>query len=112
MITIYKKEQLVEKLGKFIGTTNMVSHKQLVRGNCFGRPVPNQFILEFEHGKAFQSYNTLIAVKFNNCYVYLNEKFDHTATTRNYTTDFLERSYKEIKKLCADGTYTLATFEW
>ena len=111
MTTIYKKEQLIEKLGKFIGTTNMVSHKQKVNGCWWGRPVPNQHILEFEHGKAFQSYSTLIAVKFDNGKVYLNEVFDHTATTRNYTTDFLEHSYKEIKKLCADGTYTLATFE-
>ena len=111
MTPIYKKEQFIEKLGKFIGTCSMVSHKQLVRGNCFGRPVPNQHIVEFEHGKAFQSYNTLIAVKFDNGKVYQNDVFDHTPTTRNYTTDFLEHSYKEIKKLCADKVYTLAHFE-
>jgi hypothetical protein len=110
MIPIYKKGELIEKLGQFIGSCNMVSHKQLVRGNCFGRPVPNQTILEFERGRAFQSYDTLIAVRFDNGTVYLNEVFDHTATTRNYTTDFLEHSYKEIKKLCADKVYTLAYF--
>ena len=111
MVISIKKEQLIEKLGQFIGSCNMVSHNQYVHGNCFGRPVPNQHILEFEHGRAFQSYDTLIAVKFDNGKVYLNTVFDHTNTTCNYTTDFLEHSYKEIKKLCADGVYTLASFE-
>ena len=59
---------------------NMVSTRS-------GRPVANQFIVEVKDGLAFQSYNSLVALKTYGK-LYVSEKWCRSATTLKYFKEF------------------------
>lgn len=94
--------------------SNMVSSK--------GNDVPNQFIIENEDGKYFQSYKSMIAfvpkvypLYDNTCEqptdtsIVLDEYYwNYSRTTSKYLSLFLGSSTTEIKKAIKEGRYTLA----
>ena len=81
-----------------------VSNMQSRKGN----DVPNQFEIETETGRMFQSYRSMIA-SIDNGIVTLDEYYwNYSRTTSKYLSMFLNSSTMETKKRIKDGTYTLA----
>jgi len=70
----------------------------------------NQFVLTLPDGsRAFQSYNTIIAVISPSGAVTLNKKWDHSNTTGKYRNLFLgDSGKKETAKKIRSGEYKLA----
>ena len=80
--------------------SNMTSRK--------GNKVPNQFIIETEQGRAFQSYDSIICAIFNN-EVRLDEYYwNYSRTTSKYLSIFLNECTSDIKKKIKNGTYKLS----
>lgn len=70
-----------------------------------GRKVANQFIIEIRKGLAFQSYNSLIAIKRYGK-LYVSDKWDYSATTLKYFKEFANltgNTKKEIQQMIDDG---------
>ena len=86
-------KSLQRELGKFVSVRNMAGQS----GN-----VPNQFIIEYENGTIFQSYESIIAVKCNG--LYLTEKHDFSATTSKYCLQFTNYTKKERNQGLENGT--------
>ena len=74
-----------------------------------GREVANQFKIYFDNGVLFQSYSTIIAVKFNDGRIVLDrQKWDYSATTGKYRNEFLGVNIAETRKLIESGSFVLA----
>lgn len=72
-----------------------------------GNDVPNQFIVKFENGTVFQSYNSVICVCINRK-VYLDKKtWDYSKTTGKYRNEFLGEGKKETEQKIKSGEYIL-----
>jgi len=81
--------------------------KNLTSSN--GKEVPNQFIIETDKGKYFQSYHSIIAFIPSKGRTQLNFRtWDYSTTTGKYRNIFLDETKKETEKKIADGTYELA----
>ena len=91
----FTKNEIYKKLGNFKKVQNML-------GNS-GREIPNQFILYFDGGQVFQSYQSVIAVVFDS-YIseetpyYIGSDWDYSRTTGKYRNDFLNRVKKDVKE--------------
>jgi len=73
-----------------------------------GREVPNQFIVESNDGRYFQSYDSVIAKIDHNGKVFLdNHYWDYSKTTSKYRNIFLGETTKDTKKKIDSGEYTL-----
>jgi hypothetical protein len=84
---------------------NKIKVEQL-RGN--NGPVKNQFVIWFEDGKAFQSYNSVIAIKYFDGRTVLDAaKWDYSVTTGKYRNIFLNEDKKETERKIRAGVYTL-----
>lgn len=96
-----EKEEL--KIIKNVKVSNMKSPS--------GNQVPNQFLIETDHGIFFQSYNTVIACKLyeeNKIQVYLDkENWNYSQTTGKYRNQFLRENGKTTKSKIASGEYIL-----
>lgn len=85
---------------------NMVSPRS-------GRPVANQFLIYTDKGVYFQSYRSVIAVKFYGCNchggsIWLDsERWDYSVTTGKYRNQFLMETKKETEAKIASGEYKL-----
>ena len=75
-----KKSLLLRQLGAVVNITNLPSP----RSSC---SVRNQFQILYENGVAFQSYETLIAVKMGGV-LYLTDAHDYSKTTSKYATEW------------------------
>lgn len=75
-----KLETVIGQLGGFIRVGNMYSSRL--------NTIPNQYILNFEKGTVFQSYDSVICVKTNGK-IYLTSKWDYSKTTGKYRNQFL-----------------------
>lgn len=75
------------KLSKLIGSFEIVEN--MVSPKTGYTRVENQFIIYGDKGRAFQSYNTIIAVICNNGNVYLTKDYNCSATTSKYCNKFL-----------------------
>jgi len=74
-----------------------------------GREIANQFIIETDEGRFFQSYNTIIAFIANDGSVTLNNVYDQSTTTGKYRNAFLgDSGVAETRKKVASGEYKLA----
>ena len=74
-----------------------------------GREVPNQFIIETDQGKYFQSYKSVIAFKDNDSKVTLDEKYwNYSRTTGKYRNEFLGEYIELTRDKIASGEYKLA----
>lgn len=72
-----------------------------------GNPVANQFLIKLSDGAIFQSYETLIAVKYNDGRIKLAEGWgDYSRTTSKYLYQFLNMNRKEIQEAVKAGAIT------
>ena len=72
-----------------------------------GNDVPNQFKIYTNEGTYFQSYNSIIAKKYQGK-VYLDSYYwDYSVTTGKYRNQFLDETIKETRQKIKDGTYIL-----
>lgn len=65
--------------------------------------VKNQFLLEGKNFKLLQSYNSLVALKYNGT-LYLGEDHDYSNTTSKYVTMFTGLTTKERRQGLKNGT--------
>lgn len=73
-----------------------------------GNSVPNQFLIEGDGKRIFQSYSSVIAIKENGK-VTLDEKYwDYSVTTGKYRNQFLRETKKDTEKKIASGEYLLS----
>lgn len=81
-----------------------ISNMQSANGN----DVPNQFIIEHEGVRWFQSYDSIIA-KDGGKQIVLDEKYwDYSVTTGKYRNQFLGEAKKETQRKIKEGIYLLA----
>ena len=80
---------------------NMISSK--------GNAIANQFIITSGWGnETFQSYDSIIAIKFQNGDVHLDGHYwDYSRTTGKYRNQFLGETKKETEKKIKTGEYLL-----
>jgi len=81
--------------------TNMLSSN--------GNEVPNQFVIKQDNGDvAFQSYQSIIAIKRNDGTIVLDiNKWDYSVTTGKYRNQFLNETKKETLNKIKNGIYKL-----
>jgi hypothetical protein len=92
---------------------NMLSSK--------GNRVPNQFLIKdttmtipdndrtltLIEGDAFQSYNSIIALRSNSGDIYLDYLWNYSKTTSKYRNQFLNETTAETRAKLLSGEYTL-----
>lgn len=90
-----------EKLAKELGNFRNIQSMQSSTGNS----VPNQFIIYFDKGSIFWSYNTPIVLSLMG-QDYLNySSWDYSATTGKYRNKYLQvESKRETEKLLKSGS--------
>jgi len=81
---------------------------QFVNDN--NRAVANQFIIHEDNGNvAFQSYNTIIAIKtYDGRIVLDSNNWNYSNTTGKYRNKFLRETKKETERKIKLGIYKLA----
>jgi hypothetical protein len=73
-----------------------------------GSAVPNQFEIQTNEGRYFQSYRSLIAFVDNTGSVTLTDDWDYSCTTMRYLSQFLNGvNSAEIHKRLKSGEYKL-----
>jgi hypothetical protein len=92
-----KKSLLLRQLGAVRKVRNLSSPRSW-------RPVANQYDLEHENGIAFQSYDSLIAVRMNG-YLYLTSDHDYSNTTSKYATEWTGYTTKERREGLKTGKF-------
>jgi len=90
-----KKSDLLRQLGAILNVSNLQSPRSW-------RPVANQYELRCEHGTAFQSYDSLIAVRMGGR-LYLTSDHDYSKTTSKYATEWTGRTTKERRQGIESG---------
>ena len=92
-----KKSELLHKLGAHLGTTNLCSPTSW-------RPVANQFEFRYENGRAFQSYESLVAVKMGG-QLYLGADHDYSKTTNKYMKAWTGKTAQERRDGIESGKF-------
>lgn len=73
-----------------------------------GNKVPNQFIIYCDDKTIFQSYDSVIAIRYKNGKTELDATFwDYSRTTGKYRNQFLCENKKETEMKIASGEYIL-----
>ena len=93
-----KLETLKKRLKGFGQVQNMTSRN--------GNDIPNQFIINFDNGRLFKSYNSIIAIRYKGR-TYLTKDWDYSQTTGKYRNQFLGETKKETETKLREGIYTL-----
>jgi hypothetical protein len=96
-----KRSELLKKLGVVTGVSNLCSPRSY-------RPVANQYELKHENGRAFQSYDSLIAVRLGGV-LYLTDNHDYSNTTSKYATEWTGYNTAERRKGLQDGRFVRIT---
>ena len=99
------KDYLMEQLGAFNDVENMQTNG--------GGYAPNQFKVYFQHGVLLNSYNSIIAIRYNNTVEDENLKnktilgfdYDYSRTTGRYRNQFLNEGLAETRAKIKEGTY-------
>lgn len=91
------KSLLLKQLGPIRKVTNLASPRS-------GRDVPNQYELIHENGIAFQSYDSLIAVRINGT-LYLTDYHDYSNTTAKYATAWTGHNTAERRNGIKSGRF-------
>lgn len=92
-----KKSDIMIALGGFVSVENAPSR------NGYGS-APNQFIITFENGTVFQSYNSLIGVKVRGDEtLYLTSFHDYSNTTSGYCGRWCGYKCADRRKMLEDG---------
>ena len=71
-----------------------------------GKEVPSQLITDFDNGRVFISYNSIIAIKYKGK-IYLTDKWDYSATTSKYRNQFLNEGIADTREKIKSGIYKL-----
>lgn len=90
------------KLSELIGMAENVEN--MVSLNNGKNRVANQFIIYGDKGRAFKSYNSIIAVITDNGDVYLTKDYNCSATTSKYCNAFLGLTSKDRDAKIKNGT--------
>lgn len=96
-----KLKTLKSRLKGFANIRNSTSNRT-------GKEVPNQFIISFDNGEVFKSYNSIIAVKYKGK-VYLTDDWDYSTTTGKYRNKFLGEGVQETRQKIKQGIYKITT---
>lgn len=73
-----------------------------------GNTIANQFIITTPQGKIFQSYSSIITIKYNDWRIELDETYrDYSTTTGKYRNIFLREYKKETEEKIKSGIYSL-----
>jgi len=74
--------------------------------NSNGNPAPNQFIIETEKGKMFQSYDSNIAFRpANGDSIIIGPDWDCSTTTGKYRNIFLNEKKADTQRKLDSGVY-------
>ena len=93
-------QKKIESLGKF-KIRNMEGRS--------GRAIPNQYVIDLpDGGRAFQSYNSIIAIKRNGQVFLDRNTWDYSRTTAKYRNEFLGEGKAETEEKIKSGEYILA----
>ena len=85
----------------------MIKVKQL-RSSTSGRDIPNQFIITDKNRTIFQSYDSIIAIKWNDGDIFLDKTYwDYSRTTGKYRNQFLGEDIKTTRNKIKSGEYRL-----
>ena len=71
------------------------------------KPIANQFIITTYGKTIFQSYDSVIAVKYSDGSVVLGEDWDYSTTTGKYRNQFLGEGIAETRRKLEEGIYTI-----
>lgn len=84
--------------------------------NSQGKPVKNHFVIKFDNGEVFQSYDTIIAVEVFNDYtdptknrIYVSPMYKCSTTTLKHFNSWLQMTPKEQDKAFEDCFLVLDT---
>ena len=73
-----------------------------------GNAIPNQFIIITSEGEYFQSYNSIIAFRNIEGFVFLDTNYwDYSSTTGKYRNQFLGERKKETERKIKNKLYSL-----
>lgn len=95
------RSSLMALLGGIENVSNLSSPRSY-------RPVANQYNLTMKNGRAFQSYDSLIAVRYNGK-LYLTDYHDYSNTTSKYATEWTGYTTQERRQGLKDGRFILIT---
>lgn len=95
------RSSLMALLGGIKNVSNLTSPRSY-------RPVANQYNLTMENGRAFQSYDSLIAVRYKGK-LYLTNRHDYSNTTSKYATEWTGLTTKERREGLKNGVFVLIT---
>lgn len=85
----------------------MIKVKQL-RSATSGRDIPNQFIIIDKDKTIFQSYDSIISIKWNDGDIFLDKTYwDYSRTTGKYRNQFLGEDIKTTRKKIKSKEYRL-----
>ena len=85
----------------------MIKVKQL-RSSSSGRDIPNQFIITHKDKTIFQSYDSIIAIKWNDGDIFLDKTYwDYSRTTGKYRNQFLGEDINTTRKKIKSREYRL-----
>lgn len=93
-----KTQDILNTLGAFRRVVNLVSSN--------GNKIENQFMIFFENGTVFQSYESIIVIE-KDYNTYLTSKYNHSVTTSKYRNLFLNTDSKEVAEKIKNGRYIL-----
>lgn len=93
----YKTSVIKKKLGRFIRVRPIISDRS-------GEAVRNQYEIIFEHGNAFQSYDSLIGIRMGGK-LYLTDCHDYSTTTSKYCTAWCGWNGKERRAGLDSGKF-------
>ena len=73
-----------------------------------GNKITNQFIYRDDEKTVFQSYSSVIAIRYSDGRTELDaDKWDYSKTTGKYRNQFLNETRKETQAKIDQGIYTL-----
>lgn len=92
------KKEILKELGNFISVVNKWG-------------VPKQYLITFDNGYIFQSYNSIIVIELDNeNKYYLSQDWNYSKTTGKYRNLFLNKNKKEIDNDIKEGKAIILPF--
>jgi len=96
-----KEATILKRLKGFRGVTSMI-----IDG---GNTIPKQFIITFDNGTVFKSYNSIIAVKYKEK-VYLGKHWNYSNTTGKYRNQFLNEGVADTREKIKSNEYKMLIY--
>jgi hypothetical protein len=72
-----------------------------------GNKVSNQFIVYCNDKIVFQSYNSIIAIKYDDGRIVLGSDWEYSTTTGKYRNQFLGEGIADTREKIENGTYSI-----